>query len=202
MNENLRISYRDYSVPLSAGVPYEIGVAGTYWQLISASAGALVSMQFDESQGIGRLPGSGGPAQYSRVRLTSAVDQTVVVSLGFTGGLTPYDRGSLSFAGTLNVLSNNPVATPTLDDLVIASGATVLIDAALVGRLSLIVQLVAYGGPDLSTFIGFRVGDSSVSATRGALVMEGVGWPGTAGVYLHNPSPFSVTVTRQREMIP
>lgn len=192
-------NYQDYPLTLLAGVPQELAVSGTYWQIVTAAS--PIQLVFDESRRVTRPAGSGGPSSYSRVRVTSAVDQAVVISLGFIDGVAPYDRTSSTFSGTVNVAANNPVATQSLDDVSIPANSQLLVDAATANRIGLTVQLISYAGPDLSTYNGFRIGDSTVSATRGARISEGVVWGGSAGVYVYNPNPFAIVVSRQRETV-
>ncbi len=198
MNENLRISYRDYRLPLLAGIPYSLDVGGNYWQFVKASAASEIDITFDESQTISRLPGTGGPALFSRVMLLSGVDQIVVMSFGFTGGLAPYDRGNSVFAGTINVAASVPSINAPLDDAVIAAASSQLLVGIDLFRRALIIK-------NASGSVGpVRLGDSSVSATRGLLLEEGetANIDGTSALYAYNPNGSAVTLTLLSQSLP
>lgn len=190
--DKLRIAYRDYTVPLVAGVPYLLNVNGNYWQVLSASGNAAVMLEFDESQAITRNAGTGGPAAYSTVRLTSAVNQTVVVSLGFTGGLPPYDRSTAGFSGaTFNLAYAVPAASTDLPDVSVPSLGTAVLTVNNANRRALIIHNpTTSAGP-------VRIGGASVGAARGHLLEVGadLAIEGTQGLTAYNPNGVDVVLS-------
>lgn len=194
----LRLSYRDYKLALLAGVPQELRVAGNYWQVISTAAGAPVMLAFDESAAIQRNAGTGGPATYSAVRVSSAVDQLVTISLGQLAGPAPYDRGDMTFAGTINVAASVPTVNASLPDVAVAATTLTLLSAADPTRRTFTIKLpTTAAGP-------VRIGDSAIGAARGLLLEEGetAVIAGTSAVYVYNPNAVAVTVTMMEARIP
>lgn len=185
----LRLSYRDYKLALLAGVPQELRVAGNYWQVISTAAGAPVMLSFDESAAIQRNAGTGGPATYSAVRVSSAVDQLVTISLGQLAGPAPYDRGDLSFTGTVNVASPISTSTPTYPDVTVAAGAVAMLLPPNALRSGVLVTV----GTEADAQV--RFGDSSVSSTRGlpAYATDTYQTNARSAVYVFNGSSVPVT---------
>lgn len=190
VSEQLRISYRDYRVPLQAGIPYPLDVSGNYWQFVRAAAATEVTITFDESQSITRDQGTGGPANYARVMLLSAVDQVCVFSFGYTGGLTPYDRSSQTI-GSITVANSVPAVTASFPDVVAPPGVRTLVTAVSGTRRAALIRIPEdAAGP-------VRIGDSACTASRGLIVYPGdaLTVDGTAALYVWNPQAVNVTLT-------
>lgn len=189
------IKYGDYRLNLAAGIPQQLTVEGDYWQIIEASA--PITLEFDQGGRLNRERGSGGPGNYRIVRVLSAVDQTAVLALGRTNGMAPYDSRAV-FGGTVLASLNLPTVNPSLDDLAIAAGATVMVLAADPDRVAGLVQLLeAAPGP-------VRIGDSTVSASRGLPLQPDDTYVSAGGpaVWVHNPNGVAVTVALQQETAP
>lgn len=188
--------YRDYRFALAAGVPVTIGVTGDYWQVMKASD--EVTIQFDEGDKIGRAQGTGGPAKYSKVTITSATDQTtVVLALGLIAGKTPYDSRA-TFSGTLNVSTNLPTVQQPITDVTIAAGASALLAAADSTRTALVVRMPDDAAGDI------RLGDSSVAVNKGLRAGAGdaASISGGAAIYAYNASADPITVSILAERAP
>lgn len=188
--------YRDYPFSLAAGIPRTVNVQGDYWQVIKASS--EITLQFDEGDRINRTQGTGGPATYQRVTITSAVDQpAVVVSLGLTNGKTPYDARA-TFDGTLNVSTDLPTVQQPITDVTIAAGASQLLAAVDATRTALIVRMPDDASGDV------RLGDSSVAANKGIRIGAGdaAELTGGAAIYGYNTSADDVTVSLLASLSP
>ncbi len=194
----VKVSYRDYNLSLLAGQPREINVGGNYWQIISQSVSADLLLEFDEVDRITRRAGSGGPSQYQRVRITSAVDQSVVISLGYTGGGNPYDRSPVTIGGTINVADAVPSSNATIADAVVTAGAQAIVVAANANRRTALIKLVT------DVPLGVRIGDSATAAARGYQMDTGdtASIDGTAAIYVFNPNAVSVTLAVTFQTIP
>lgn len=180
------IKYRDYTIALDAGVPQSIAVFGDYWQLIKTPAGEI-TMELDDTSTIIRQAPSGGPGNYHRVTLTSALSQTVVVALGYTNGLTPYDNG-IVIGGTFEVANRIPALARGLADIAIAAAGTGTFIQNLT-RDSIIVSLDD-AAPDY-----VRV--CSGAATEGVRLYPGgqITLQTKAAVTVRNPNAVGVTVS-------
>lgn len=189
-------NYQDYPLNLLAGVEQELAVSGSYWQIVTAPS--PVQLVFDESRRVTRPAGSGGPASYNRVRVRSAVDQAVVISLGFIDGVAPYDRGNSVFTGTINVASSVPSTTASPPDVSIPPGTQVLLMAAGATRRSVLLKLIT------ECDSGIRIGDSSTAANRGYQLDTGdsANVDGTAALYAFNPNAIAVTVCLLNQTLP
>lgn len=184
------ITYRDYQIPLQANVPVQLQVKGDYYQVITANGS--ITLQFDQSVTISRQQSMGGPVAYKdSVIVTSPIDQTVVVSLGYTDGSAPYDgRGNFS-AQTVNVTVQHANTLTPASDVVLAAGAATLIQSADATTIDTIIKNPA-------TSVGaIRLGDSTVGATKGDVLDPGERalLTTTAAVYGYNPNASAVTVS-------
>lgn len=192
IGDRLRIAYRDYAIPLVAGVPYSLNVAGNYWQVVSLSGNTAVTIEFDESQSISRPAGTGGPALYSTVRVTSSVSQTAVLSLGFAGGLAPYDRSVTSFAGaTLNLSYAVPAVSLDVPDVSVPATSVQALTSTNALRRSVTIH-------NPSTSAGpVRIGGASVGATRGHMLEPGadITVEGSQGLSAYNPNASAVVLS-------
>ncbi|GAC1677094.1 MAG: hypothetical protein NVS9B2_27920 [Steroidobacteraceae bacterium] len=185
-------AYRDYALSLKAGVPQDVRVRGTYWQVIAATQ--AITMTFDETSAISRGQGTGGPANYSRVTLLSAVDQNVVIALGDANGLTPYDSRS-AFGGTINVTPAPPAVGANAPDVVVGAGAQALLIGLDATRRAVIFTVPADAtGP-------IRIGDSTTGIASGSRVYPGASATieGTQALYAYNAgsAPVAVSVYKQ-----
>ncbi|PPE71808.1 hypothetical protein C3942_21675 [Solimonas fluminis] len=187
----------DKPVSLKAGVEHPLQVDGDYFLVVKAAS--AVQIQFDDGTWLTRFQGDGmGVNTYRRVRLLSDADQDVIIALGYTGGARTPTVGRSVVSGPINVAVDNPTQRPSADDVVIAAGATVQVLAADADRLSALVQLDELA-PGL-----VRVGDSSVSGSRGTKVQpdDAAVCNGSAAVWVHNPNGVAVTVSLQTERAP
>lgn len=182
------ISYRDYSIPLSAGVPYLLNVGGDYYQVITCTGS--ITLEFDQGVKLNREQGMGGPVSYSGVMITSSIDQTVVLSLGNTDGRVPYDSRATLNGAVVNVTERVANTLTPKVDAAVAAAATQTLAAADATRMALwvTIPLVDTAGNLIVSNNGCRIGDSSVDATRGTEVFPGdtVRIPGTMRVDLYN----------------
>lgn len=186
------ISYRDYTLGLSAGVAQEVNVHGDYFQVIKATG--KITLEFDQGVKIHRYQGMGGPVSYSRVRVTSDVDDSdVQLALGNTDGRAPYD-GRATFQGsTVNVTERVPNTATPQADVAVANAAQAALHAAVSAtRMGTWVTVPLYDntGALLAGGAGLyvRVGDSTVAANKGSILFPGDTryFPGTHRLYAYN----------------
>lgn len=185
------VSYRDYRLSLIANQPQEINVGGNYWQIISQTASADITLEFDDKDRISRRSGTGGPSVYQRVRVQSTVDQVVVISLGYTGGMAPYDRSVATFGGTLNLSYAVPSATTDVPDVSVPGTGTAALTANNANRRGVTIH-------NPSTSAGpVRIGGGSVGAARGHMLEPGadITIEGTQGVSAYNPNASPVVLS-------
>ncbi len=180
------VKYRDYQLVLAAGVSQDIAVRGDYWQLIKTPAGE-VTIELDETVRIMRVAPSGGPGNYSRVRVTSTVDQTVVLALGTTNGLVPYDNRTV-ITGTLSVNQAIPTLANGLGDVAITAGSTGTF-AASATRDTIIISLDD-AAPDYVRVVSGGVGNGVRLYPGGSISLRT-----TAAVQVRNPNAVTVTVS-------
>lgn len=184
------VNYRDYNFILRAGVAQQLKVAGDYYQVITAN-GAIV-LQFDQGVTISRQQSMGGPANYvDSVTVTSPIDQTVVLSLGTTNGMVPYDsRGDFS-ADTINVSQRIANTITPLPDVSVPAGAAASLVGADATAVDVIIALPSTeSGP-------VRIGDSTVDGTHGFLLEPGstLVVSGTPAIYAYNPNALAIKLT-------
>lgn len=185
---------RDYKRPLKADKEEQIVVSGDYFHVVSALA--AVQLQFDDGDWITRQVTMGMPvAPYRKVRIRSAVDQTVNIALGFTGGgTTPLD-GRATMASEVPNASDMPTERPTEPDLVVAAGDTVQVLPDDPARISALIQV------DADAVGLVRVGDSAVGPAQGLKVYpdDAAVARGRAEVWVHNPqaSPVSLSIIKE-----
>lgn len=172
---------RDYKLYLQAGVPRALSVEGSFYNVLSAVG--TIGLQFDESTVVTRSAGmSGLGADYERVTVTSAIDQTVIICLGY---------GELS--DNKITLSNETVAAiaPTItnasglhDDVSVPPLTTFkLLDANLSRKEVTIFSLA-------SNLADCRVGfNNTTNANRGGVIVpEGVATLATTSeIWVYNP---------------
>lgn len=180
------VRYGDYNVNLLAGIPYVIQVPGDYWQLIKTPGGEI-EILMDDSERIVRQAPSGGPGNYRRVTLTSALSQAVVIALGHTNGLTPYDSGTI-VSGSFEVLNKIPSLNRGLADIAIAAGGTGTFVQNLT-RDSLIVSLDD-NAPDYVRVCSGAAGEGVRLYPGGSKTIQTKG-----AVVVRNPNAVVVTVS-------
>lgn len=186
----MSISYRDYKVILAAGVAQDITVPGDYWQLIETPGGPIL-LELEEIVRLTREAGMGGPGNYSYVRLTSPVAQSIVIGLGFTNGLAPYDSRSPA----VQALLAQPETVSGLDDAIIAAGATANFPANVLRDTILLTLDDA--APDF-----VRV--ASQGAAKGARLYPGgsISIRAKGAVTVRNPNGIAVTVSASETLLP
>lgn len=181
-------NWRDYRIALAANVAQEIVVSGDYWQVIKATG--EVTLEFDQGARVTRGQGTGGPGEYTRVRVTSATSQDVILALGRVSGLTPYD-GRAVFGGSINVTVDRSNTQTPLPDVVVPATSALQVAGSDASRVSLSLRISSSAPGDV------RVGDATVGAAKGLLVEPGDGITvgGTAAIYVYNTAGAAVTVT-------
>lgn len=187
-----QVKYRDYRLTLQAGVPQALDAPGDYWQLIE-TPGGNVTIELDDSVTLTRAAPCGGPGNYTRAVFTSATTQTIIVALGYTNGLVPYDNRMVTYAG-LEVLERVPEAVQGLADLAIAAGASGTFVANL-SRDSIVISLDD-AAPDYvliasgAAGVGVRLYPGGSQAIRT-----------TAAVQVFNPNAVPVTVSATQTVL-
>lgn len=181
-------NYRDYPRSLTANEPMRLGVRGDYWEIISAPLGSL-KLEFDQGMSVTREEGTGGPADYTEVIVTSAVTQDVILSLGYIAGMAPYNARA-NVTGTVNAVAEPATLNPAGADVTVAAGTQELVAAANPDRKELRLECP----PTADDYI--RWGDISVSAVLGNKLYPGqVEYIATeAAVYVWNPNAADVDV--------
>ena len=159
------VNYRDYTRSLLAGVPQRIAVAGDYFQIIKSVSDVMLT--FDDQVSITRRQGTGGPTQYNSVTLTSAVDQSVTVSLGYIDGLSPYDNNPNFAQATINASINVGANLGNGARVTIAAGASAEVFPASATRLGWVLVI-----PETAAD-GLRIGSPGISAATGIPILFG-----------------------------
>lgn len=182
------ISYRDFPLNLLAGVPQRVPVSGDYYQVVT-SAGAI-TLEFDQGVKVSRYQGMGGPANYTGVTITSAIDQAVVVSLGRTAGLAPYDGRANVVGAVFNVVERVANTITPAPDVTVADAGLELLLAADATRLGVwvTIPLKDTGGNIIDSQDTVRIGDSTTAAGKGSIMYPGDTrfFPGTHAIYAYN----------------
>jgi len=186
---------RDYTKRMKAGIPAEIVVAGDYFMVQLASS--PITAHFNSGAEVRRGAGEGVPVLYENVMLTSDVDQTVVVSLGYTLGATPVNSRPIQ-TGDIIVEAKIASVVNDLDDKVCPPGVPTMIAAASANRTELNIQIPFDAGD------GIRIGSASVDSTRGLKAYAGdiVVYANRGPIYLFNGSTAAITVSLQENLAP
>jgi len=176
----------DYRFALSAGVPQSRDVPGDFFHVQDATDD--IQIQFDEGKQITRSRGQGGRVYYSRVTVTSATSQAVVLQLGY--GYATDSRA------TVNATITAPVQPASfnvpLPDVEVGNGAQELLAAAETTQLEVLVS-VPSDQPN-----GVRIGDNTTADGLGYLIEpgQGVSVATKEALYAFNPAGSgSVVVT-------
>jgi len=185
---------RDYNLFLGAGKTISLSVEGDRFNILKSIAD--ISIQFDDGKASNRREGmSGHTEKYSRVTLTSEVDQAVVVCLG--SGVLVDNRMSLSDS-VLSVLTPTAATADTFDDVIILAGTAALVFPANPKRKSASI----FSGVDNAGAV--RVGFSpAVSATHGGILSNG----GNAEIavkseiWIFNPHSDSVSISKMESEV-
>lgn len=175
----INITYRDHTVSLQAGVSYPLAYAGEYWEVVKATG--EIKLEFDQGSAVTRGAGCGGPASYRVVTITSPIDQTVRVSLGYLGGMSPYNARAF-FDGTINADVAPITVQDPLADVAVPAGAQQLLAAFDPDRRELVIRWPSTASGPL------RIGDSTTAANKGMELEPGDGYSvsGTAAIYGFN----------------
>lgn len=172
---------RDFRIHLQAGVPRSLNVDGSFYNVLSADG--TVELQFDESTKVTRSTGmSGTGANYERVTVTSAIDQTVVLCLGH--GAVSDNKITLSDESVKAVGSTVPNSSGLIDDVTVPANTTFKIMDANPSRREVSIFSLASNLPDCR--IGFN---NTTSANRGGVIVpEGVATLATTSeIWVFNP---------------
>lgn len=182
------ISYRDFPLNLLAGIPQRLPVSGDYYQVITSDG--AITLEFDQGVKVSRFQGMGGPASYTAVTITSAIDQAVVVSLGRTDGLAPYDGRANVVGAVFNVVERVPNTITPLDDVQVDDATLEQLAALGADRMGLWVTIPIKdrAGAVIDSQDTVRIGDSTTAAGKGSIMYPGDTryFPGTNALYAFN----------------
>lgn len=192
MDLQRQVKYRDYRLVLAAGVPQVIDAPGDYWQLVETPGGS-VSIELDDSVTLTRAAPCGGPGNYRRAVFTSSTAQTIIVALGYTNGLVPYDNRMVTYSG-LEIIERVPESVAGLADLAIAAGASSSF-AANLSRDSIVVSLDD-AAPGYVLIASGAAGVGVRLYPGGSITIRT-----TAAVQVFNPNAVAVTVSATQTVL-
>lgn len=181
---------RDFALNFVGGDEHTLTVDGDFFRIISGSGPLLIS--FDNGPFVTRGPGQTQKTRqpFNRVRLQSAIPQSIVLACGFDELIdaAPVING-LAVQATI-AKGNQNISLPAV---VVGAGLTVQIAPANVKRQQLFVQGSFGNDPAIFPLIG----GIDVDASKGIECPAGAGLPSidtTAAVYCHNPGAAAVTI--------
>lgn len=172
-------SMRDYVLNISAGQEKRIVAQGNYFHVVEASG--KIGISFDDGAKIYRSQAMGGSADYKEVIISSAINQTVTISLGY--GFIQDARASISGAA-FSATIENANSSPITGDVTIPAGTTVLVASPNANRKT--VNIFAHE----DNLENLRVGcNNSVGANNGGILSPGGNGELSTqtGVWVYNP---------------
>lgn len=180
-----KMGLQDETITLLANTPFKLPTQGNY--VLIHEAGEEITVTSDSGRSMRRGMGCGFPMNYTQLMITSPVNQTVRISLGFCDNPTPIE-GVIAVVGNVTATDKLPTAASGLQDLTIAAGNTGTIPANT-ARDSLLITLDD-AAPDY-----VRV--ASGAADRGARLYPGgsLVLRGPFAVVIRNPNGVAVTVS-------
>jgi hypothetical protein len=160
--------YMEYDLTIAAGGQETIFEAHDYFRVLSLSA-ATLSVRFGQNARVSPWLGSGLGKKHhrilDRVTLINTGGAAITVRVALALGQVSDDR--LNVSGTITTITNSPATLTTLADVALNNASATLILAASSTTREVIISNPIANGVDL------RVGDSAVTATRGAILAAG-----------------------------
>ncbi len=170
---------RDYALTFSGAGTQEVGAVGRFLRVLSApSSGAFFSINGGTELFRQQGQSINLDSEFDRVRVRSTVAQTV----RFTVSDIPQDDNSQELVATVTAtIAAGDTLTSTADQSVVAASASQVI-AGRADRLTVTIKNLA------SNAAPIRVGDASVTATRGHELAPGesVTLSTTSAVFVYN----------------
>lgn len=187
---------RDEVVILKAGVEKRVDFEGDYF-FIQDCVQAF-AIKFNDGNPVTRTMGDGLPVKYGKLTLTSVIDQTVTISVGYTNGVTPVSSAA-AFVGTVTV---QPLVGANLNNSTrptIAAGVSQQFLAASATRLGWVIGIPDTAGD------GLRIGTAGLTAANGLAIPLGTRKitetiSPRAAVFIFNGTPNPVTFDRLEQL--
>ena len=158
-----RQNLRTYTLSLTAGVEYPLGVDGEMYAVVSSSG--EFSITFDESNRITKaVAGTGGRfrSPYKSVSLLSTTSQVVTLVMGFG----EYNDSRSSVNATINTTISPSDTLLNPSDISVLTAATLLV-AADATRKEVLIHVPSGAAHSV------RVGSASVTASAGLEIEQG-----------------------------
>jgi len=177
----------DYTVALVANIPITLTIRGKNFHIFEASA--RVRIKIGSGTVLTRYQGTGdqGEEEFNRLEITSEVDQTIVIAVGY--GIINDARSNVQATLSTTIAPAN--INEGLADVTILPQTTAKVANANKAQKELLIGLPA------SNLSHVRWGDALISNTKGGIIDIGgnASIETEASVYIYNPhATESVTV--------
>lgn len=160
--------YMEYDVTIAAGGQEVIYEAHDYFRVLSLSSNTL-GVKFGQNARVSPWTGSGLGKKHhrvlDRVTLVNTGVASITVRVALALGQVSDDR--LNVSGTITTQQNSPGTLTTIADVALNNASATLILAAASTTREVIIS------NPLANAVDLRVGDSAITATRGAILAAG-----------------------------